>query len=162
VPTEGWAATASWFDSPQQDYAKLGADLRANHSIGRWVLGGRLAYTGSPRGVLPFYDAATLGGFLNLSGFARGQLIGDTTRYAHVRVERIVGQLPLGLRGDMRLGLALEAGRVGTPYAETNRTGWLDSTAVYLGGETPIGPVYLGVGHSSSGPTNAYLFIGTP
>jgi len=162
VPTAGWAATASWFDTPQRGYSKLNADLRAYQSLGPWVLGERFSYTGSPRGTLPFYDAATLGGFLNLSGFATGQLIGDNVRYAHLRAERIVGRAPLGLRGDMRLGLALEAGRVGSPYAETRRTGWLNSGTVYLGGETPIGPLYLGVGHSSSGPTNAYLFIGTP
>ena len=83
-------------------------------------------------------------------------------RYGHVRGERIIGRLPLGLRGDMRLGLALEAGRMGTRYTEPNRSGWLNSSTVYLGGETPIGPVYLGVGHSTQGATNAYLFIGTP
>ena len=30
------------------------------------------------------------------------------------------------------------------------------------GESCPLGPVYLGVGHASSGATNAYLFIGTP
>ena len=107
-------------------------------------------------------DAATLGGFLNLSAFATGQLIGDDIRYAHVRAERIVGRLPLGLRGDMRLGLALEAGKVGKPYAEMRFTGWLDSTTAYLGGETPLGPVYVGLARSSQGPTNAYSILGTP
>ncbi len=162
LPTRGWAASASWFETSQRDYARLTADLRGAHAAGPWVLGARVAYTGSPRGTLPYYDAASLGGFLNLSGFASGQLVADNARYAHVRAERIVGNLPLGLRGDLRLGVALEAGRLGNPYTETNRRGWLDSTTLYLGGETPIGPVYLGVGFSSSGSTNAYLFIGTP
>ncbi len=162
LPTRGWAASASWFETSKRDYSRLAFDLRSAHSVGPWVLGTRLSYTGSPRGTLPFYDAPTLGGFLNLSGFATGQLVADSARYAHVRAERIVGSLPLGLRGDMRLGLALEAGKLGHPYTETNRRGWLDSATLYLGGETPIGPVYLGVGHASSGPTNAYLFIGTP
>ncbi|MDE2455520.1 MAG: hypothetical protein KGL43_18180, partial [Burkholderiales bacterium] len=63
---------------------------------------------------------------------------------------------------DMRLGLAFEEGRVRLPYAETHRSGWLDSGTLYLGGDTPIGPVYLGLGHSASGATNAYLFLGTP
>ena len=79
-----------------------------------------------------------------------------------MRGERIVGRLPLGLRGDMRLGVALEAGRVGTPYTETNRRGWLDSGALYLGGQTPVGLVVLGIGRSSTGSTNAYLQVGTP
>jgi len=103
-----------------------------------------------------------LGGFLNLSGFSSGQLVGDDIRYGSLRFEKIIGRLPLGLRGDMRAGLALEAGKVGTPYTETNRTGWLKSTTVYLGGETPIGPVYLGYGRSDASTSNLYLFIGTP
>ena len=82
--------------------------------------------------------------------------------YAHVRAERIIGRLPLGLRGDMRLGLALEVGKVATPYAQQKRNGWLQSTALYLGGETPLGPVYVGLGRGSGGSFNAYLFIGTP
>jgi NTE family protein len=161
-PTRGWATKLTWFDSPQRDYSKLELDLRTAWPAGAWVLGTRASYTSSPRGQLPAYDAAQLGGFLDMSAFANGQLVGDDVRYAHVRAERIVGSLPLGLRGDMRLGLALEVGKVGIPYTETNRRGWLNSGTVYLGGETPLGPVYLGLGHSSSGPTNAYLFIGTP
>jgi NTE family protein len=127
-----------------------------------WVLGGRLTWVGSPRGALPLDDAARLGGFLNLTAFASGQLIGDDVAYAHMRAERIIGRLPLGLRGDMRLGVALEAGRVAIPYTVQRRNGTLRSLAVYLGGETPLGPVYLGIGYGSGKSTNAYLFIGTP
>jgi NTE family protein len=164
VPSRGWATSASYFESQQRDYGRLNLEGRVAHEIGAWVVGARASYVGSPRGQLPFYDAGSLGGFLNLSGFASGQLVGDHVRYVHLRGERIVGRLPLGLRGDMRLGLALEAGRVGTPYTETNRRRWLDSTTVYLAGETPLGPVALGIGHSSAGAgsTNAYLQIGTP
>ena len=39
---------------------------------------------------------------------------------------------------------------------------WLKSAALYVGGETPLGSVYLGLGQGSGGSTNAYLFIGTP
>ncbi|MBL8341837.1 MAG: patatin-like phospholipase family protein, partial [Rubrivivax sp.] len=177
-PRSGWSAEAEVFDSPRRDYSRLSLDLRgaftgalAGRLVGTlpeslreagWVLGGRLSWVGSPRGALPLDDAARLGGFLNLTAFASGQLIGDDVAYGHVRAERIIGRLPLGLRGDMRLGVALEAGRVATPYTVQKRTGTLRSLAVYLGGETPLGPVYLGIGHGSGGSTNAYLFIGTP
>ncbi len=164
-PSRGWALRTSWFESSQRDYSKLALELRAAWQFdgwGPWVLGSRLAYTGSTRGALPAYDAGFLGGFLNLSGFATGQVIGDKLRYGQIRAERIIGNAPLGLRGDLRLGLALEAGKVGTPYTETGRKGWLNSSTVFLGGETSLGPVYLGIGHAGSGQTNAYLFIGTP
>jgi NTE family protein len=62
----------------------------------------------------------------------------------------------------MRLGVAVESGKVAKPYTQQKRSGWLHALAVYLGGETPLGPVYLGVGRGSGGSTNAYLFVGTP
>ena len=91
-----------------------------------------------------------------------GQFVADTVHYGHLRAERIIGRLPLGLRGDMRLGVALEAGKVADPYTIQQHTGWLPSVAVYLGGETPVGPAYIGLGRGRSGATNDYLFIGTP
>ena len=88
--------------------------------------------------------------------------MGDGVAYAHVRAERIVGRAPLGLRGDLRLGLALEAGKVSQPYAAQRSNGWLDSVAVYVGGETPLGPFFVGVGRGTGGSVNAYLVVGVP
>ena len=161
-PTRGWAAQLSWFESPGSNYARADADLRGAYAFGGTVVNARLRYTGSPRGNLPVFDAGTLGGFLNLTAFAPGQIIGDDIRYLGVRGEQIIGRLPLGLRGDMRVGLALEMAKVGSPYSESTRVGVLDSAALYLGGQTPFGPAYVGFGYSTSGVSNLFLFVGTP
>lgn len=161
-PTRGWATRLDYFDESAKDYSKLDADLRMAYPLGRVVLAGRMSYQGALRGQLPFDNPAKLGGFLNLSGFAQGQLVGDHMRYASVRAEKIVGIFPLGLRGDMRLGIALETAKVGTPFTETRRTGWLNSTALYVGGETPLGPLYLGYGQVKGSAPNFYLYLGTP
>jgi NTE family protein len=161
-PTRGWAAQLSWFESPGSDYARADADLRAAYAFGGTVLTGRLRYTGSPHGVLPIYDAGRLGGFLNLTAYAPNQIMGDDIGYVGLRGEQIIGRLPLGLRGDMRVGVALEAAKVGTRYTETTRSGVIDSTAIYVGGETPFGPAYVGFGYSTSGVSNLFLFVGTP
>ena len=161
-PRRGWAAQASWFDSSKQDYSRVSLEGRAAMPLQDWVVAGRATWVGSPRGNLPLSDAAKLGGFLNLTAYGAGQLLGDEVSYAHVRAERIIGRLPAGLRGDMRIGFALEGGKVAQPYTVQRRNGWLHSVAVYLGGETPLGPVYVGVGRGNDGLTNAYLFIGTP
>ncbi len=161
-PTDGWALRANAYRDHGGGYTRLAADLRGAFSLGPWVLGARAAYTGSLSGQLPIFEAGTLGGFLNLSAYANGQFVADTIHYAHLRGERIIGRLPLGLRGDMRLGLALEGGRTSHAYTATERSSRLNSVAIYLGGETPFGPVYIGVGHSAAGSNNAYLFLGTP
>ncbi|MBP6776712.1 MAG: patatin, partial [Piscinibacter sp.] len=123
----------------------------------------RVAFTGSPVGSLPEWDTAKLGGFLNLTAFARDQLIGDNASYAGLRVERIIGKMPLGIRGDIRMGGTVEAGRIGTPYTETNLRGWQNSLGLYIGGETPLGAIMFGAGYSpSSGYSNVYFVLGTP
>lgn len=161
-PTDGWALRLSYYNDHEGEYSKLSGELRSAYSVGPWVLGARLAFTGSPKGLLPVFEAGTLGGFLNLSAYGSGQFVADTVHYGHLRAERIIGRLPLGLRGDMRLGMALEFGRTSNPYTEAEREGVLNSLALYLGGETPFGPVYVGLGRSSAGSSNAYLFLGTP
>lgn len=161
-PTRGWAARVAYFDAANADYSRLDAELRGAYSYGGTVLGARLQYTGARQGRLPVYDAGTLGGFLNLTAYAPRQILGDEISYAGLRAEQIIGRLPLGLRGDMRFGVALEAARVGFRYTETNRSGTLDSLALYVGGETPFGPAYIGFGRSRSGVSNLFLFVGTP
>jgi NTE family protein len=161
-PRRGWAVNASLYGNDRDEYSRLDLQVQAAWPWQSWVLGTRASWVDSPRGRLPFNEAGELGGFLNLSAYARGQLVGDGVAYGHVRAERIIGNLPLGLRGDMRMGVALEAGRVGQPFAVQERNGWLDSLTVYLGGETPLGPAYLGLGAGRGGAANAYLFIGTP
>ncbi len=161
-PRSGWALLAQWRADEKSGWRRASAEGRAAAPLGDWVLAGRASWTASTQGTMPLSEAARLGGFLNLTGFAAGQLIGDDVAYAHLRAERIIGRLPLGLRGDMRFGLALEAGRVGLPYTLQKREGLLRGAALYLGGETPLGSVYVGLGRASGGAVNAYLFVGTP
>jgi NTE family protein len=161
-PTRGWAAQLAYFDSPRQNYSRADADLRGAFALGGTVFNARLRYIGSPKGELPLYDAGMLGGFQNMTAFAPNQIIGDDIRYAGLRTEQIIGRLPLGLRGDMRLGLSFEAAQVGMRYSESKLNGILDSTAIYIGGETPFGPAYFGLGYSTSGVSNIFLFVGTP
>ncbi|MEQ1806616.1 MAG: patatin-like phospholipase family protein [Burkholderiaceae bacterium] len=160
-PSAGWAAKLSYFVPNHESFTRLAAEGRAATTLGNFVFATRLAYTGSPRGVLPFHEAASLGGLLNLSAFGLGQFLGDDVQFAQLRAEHIIQRLPIGLSGDLRAGIAVEAGRVGVRYTETARAGWQDSVLLYLGGPTPIGPLYLGYGHSSRGSSNAYLFIGS-
>ena len=161
-PSRGWSLQASYYDAPRRDYARAAIAVGGAVPWDDWVLAGRLSWTGSPRGHLPLTDAVRLGGLLNMTGFASGQLIGDDVAYAQLRGERVIGRAPLGLRGELRLGLALEAGKVAMPYTRQRSEGWLNSVAIYLAGETPVGPVFLGIGRGSGGSVNAYLVVGAP
>lgn len=161
-PSRGWTVKASFFDSPRRDYSRLSLELGGAVPLERFVVSSRASWVASTRGRLPLSDAGRLGGLLNLTGFAANQMLGDDVAYAQLRGERIIGRAPLGLRGELRAGIALEAGRVGVPYTRQVRDGTLHSLAFYLAGETPVGPFFLGVGRGSGGSVNAYLVIGAP
>ena len=158
-PTHGWSTHWRYARYPGQGYDKLSASLQGAYPLGRAVLRAAVSYAGAPSGRLPAFDSANLGGFLNLSAYARGQFVGDRIAYGRLGAEQILGKAPLGLSGDMRVGAALELARVGLRFTETQGRGNLNSVVFYLGGETPIGPVYLGLGlaHDSR---NLYLSLG--
>jgi NTE family protein len=159
-PSHGWRADISYFDSSREGYKKLSLDLGAAYKLDQYVIGARAAHITSLEGALPLYDAVMLGGFLNMSGYASNQILGDDALYAHVRAERIIGRMPLGLNGDLRLGLGIEAARLEEIYTLISDETWLDSAVIYLGGETPLGPLYLGYGFTFSGDYNLYLQLG--
>jgi NTE family protein len=108
-PSHGWRADVSYFESHNEGYQKLSADWSGAYKFNNYVLGARAAYITSLKGELPIYDAVMLGGFLNMSGYASNQILGDDAIYAHLRGERIMGRMLFGLNGDLRLGLGLEA-----------------------------------------------------
>lgn len=159
-PSHGWRSEITFFDSHKEGYQKLSVDLGGAYKLNDFVFAARTLYVSSLVNELPFYDAVMLGGFLNLSGYASNQIIGDDTFYSHLRAERIIGRMPLGLNGDLRMGFAVEAAKLQTVYTMTDEGDWFDSGVVYLGGETPLGPLYLGYGFSFSGDYNLYFKLG--
>jgi NTE family protein len=161
-PTRGWYARVAYFDARDRDYTRLSADLRAARSWGPYVINARFGYLSSPSGRVPLGDAGTLGGFLRLSGFTRDQIVAGDLRFASIRGERVIGRMPLGLRGDLRVGVSLEAGKARDRFTETGLSGWQQGAAVYLGGETPLGPLYLGYGYAKGGHSSLYVFLGLP
>ena len=159
-PSRGWRGELSFFDAHDDTFNKISVDLTHAYKVSDFVFAVRGLYVGSLKGELPFYDSVMLGGFLNLSGYASNQIIGDDAIYSHIRAERIIGRMPLGLNGDLRMGLAIEGAKLQTIYTMTEPEEWLDSGVVYLGGETPFGPLYLGYGFTFEGNYNLYFKLG--
>jgi NTE family protein len=161
-PTRGWAVFADVFHANGGDYTKGNFNAAAAYPISSFVLNGRLRAAGSLSGTLPPNDAVGLGGPFNLAGLAQNQIVGDELAYGSLRLEHILGRMPLGMTGDLRVGASGEIGKVNGRYTETNLEGWLNAYSVYLAGETPVGPLYFGYGRATGGASAFYLFLGTP
>jgi len=110
---------------------------------------------------LPLYDQFQLGGFLSLAGKRQGQLRGDRIFDAHLVYAHRVGNMVTGLGGGLYLGAGLDVGNVwgGT---QSNTDGMQYGLASFVGADTVLGPLYLGVGGGKSGNLVFFLYLGIP
>ena len=111
--------------------------------------------TADPRQLFP------LGGFLNLSGIKA-----DSIRGPHFGITRLLLYRQIGRGGPgfldvpAYLGVSLEAGNVWQNRSDASFGDTRKDASVFLGLDTPIGPVYLGTGYEERGSEAFYLFLG--
>jgi NTE family protein len=105
-------------------------------------------------------DLAHLGGFQRLSGFDRYQLAGRHSLLARVSAYRRVA-VPgaLSFSYPVYAGFSVEGGNVSQA-----RDDLLDDViaagSVFVGMETPLGPLYFGYGHAEGDHGSFYLYLG--
>jgi NTE family protein len=117
--------------------------------------GGRLG-----GGSLPRHDYFQWGGLLQQSGYRTGALLGESLAFGRLVYYHKLARWSL-LEG-MYGGFSLEAGRVGKPLVPGGPEGLLKSGSLFLGVDSPVGPLYLGYGRAADGSSSAYLFLGRP
>lgn len=107
-------------------------------------------------------QAFSLGGFMNLSGLQMNQIIGSSVRYGSLSYQNQIMTLPNPLGRGVYAGVALEAGKIGSPFLPDATSGWISGATAFLGAHTGIGPVYLGYGYAQGNNRLVYLFLGRP
>ena len=170
-PRRGYYARASLYDSnsllgAEETYTRWNAVLSAPVTIGRHTVEGLIA--GGNRigsNPVPVYDQFELGGFLNLSGLSRAQLRADRFVFGRLIYRSQVANLPVVQ--DVHVGVSLEGARL-NPAIPIWRgqavSGDLTVYAgsVFMGVDSPLGPLYLGFGYANSDNKAVYLFLGRP
>jgi NTE family protein len=165
-PRSGFAGKLEAFASrpglgAQDYYTRYWAVADAARSVGdnTFSLGVALGKR-SGRAALPVYDLFQWGGFLRLSGYPTGALLGDNLQFARFIYYRKLARQTLleGVYG----GFSVEAGRMQGPFVEDNPKDWIKAASVFLGVDTPLGPLYLGLGRASPGFNSLYLYLGRP
>jgi NTE family protein len=114
---------------------------------------------------IPVYDLFNLGGFLYLSGLQRQQL--KTQDFAFGRLVYRTKLADIPLFEGVYAGASIEAARLKPviPVWQGGRVdGYLDVFAgsVYLGLDSPLGPLYVGFGYANRDNRAIYLFLGRP
>ena len=110
-------------------------------------------------GSLPFWEWTSLGGPLALSGLRPDQLLGPYAGLGRIVAYRPLG--PGGTAGTFYLGGSLETGNAWQTTRDIKLGELRYSGSLFLGIDSPLGPVYLGAGLADGGNKSVYLLIGT-
>ncbi|MBV8625798.1 MAG: patatin, partial [Herbaspirillum sp.] len=102
----------------------------------------------------------TLGGFQHLSAYAPDQFFGNYLLYGRLSWLRDLADDALpGLRKPV-LGASVEAGNVWQSRDAFGDGPYKKSLSLFLGGSSPVGPLYFGVALGQQGVWNLYLQLG--
>lgn len=120
--------------------------------------------TGKARGIVnrkpDDYRLESLGGFLNLTGYQAGELLGEKVALSRLMVYWRASSLPSALGSGLYAGVSGEVGRVwGNPF-DGHTTQWIPAGSVFLAADTIFGPFFLGVGNAKNGKLSGYVYLG--
>jgi NTE family protein len=166
-PQQGQAFRASWLGDRESLGASVDADVvEASWQFARSVDRYSFVWSMDAGSALDDVVASpqelfTLGGLFDISGLAPDAIAGTQYGIARGIVYRRISRGGTGFfEFPAYLGVSVEAGNV---WQTRDEVDWSDLTAggsVFLGAETPFGPVYLAAGLASGGETAFYLYLG--
>jgi NTE family protein len=160
-PTKGHAGKLEWRMSREDFGADTDFDqatLGYHHAFswGRNALFGGLLVELTPDEDAPIQSLYRLGGFLKLSGLSQDELTGQQAGLARLVYLRRINDIQFF---KAYAGASLEAGKVWQDSGDIFNDSIVAGSA-FIGADTPIGPLYLGYGHTDSGDGSLYLFLG--
>jgi NTE family protein len=164
-PRSGFLGGLEFFSSREE----LGADLNYNRLTGGWnhafsfgentVLGG-FNFGGKIGPDLPFYETFTLGGFLNLSGFAFEGLGDQYFGLARLVCYRRVLRFNKRAVEAIYVGGSAETGGVWHKFSDIDPDDLILAGSVFVGADTLFGPLYLAYGQAEGGNHAFYFYLG--
>ncbi|MBK9063394.1 MAG: BamA/TamA family outer membrane protein [Acidobacteria bacterium] len=165
-PRHGWVARLQVFeafDSAGGDdrYGKFKAGAGFAKSFGEsTVVASLKADVRIGPDLRPLYDQAQLGGFLNLSGLAPGQLYADNAFLARLIAFQRLAQMNSLLGTGVYAGISIETGNAwasGLTASDLRLAG-----SAFLAADTSLGPLYVAFGLADRGYHSFYLALGVP
>jgi NTE family protein len=97
------------------------------------------------------------GGFLRLSGYQPNQLSGQHAGLASATFYRRISDMKIL---PAYLGGSIEYGNVWQDSSDIAFDNGIFNGSLFLGADTPIGPLYLGLGFAEGGKNTAFVYLG--
>ncbi len=124
----------------------------------RNVLGLAGAVLSTLEGTAAVQDRFRMGGFLNLSGFPQDSLSGQQAAMLAAIYYRRFSPMPFL---SWYIGGSLEYGGVWEDKDDIGSDS-IASGSLFLGADTPVGPLYAGYGHAEGGYNAVFFYLGRP
>ncbi len=100
-----------------------------------------------------------IGGFFNLSGLQQNQL---AAQHSGIVLAAYMHKLNQSQFFSTYVGASIELGNAWQDTNEINMNNTLTAGSIFVGADTPVGPLYIAFGATESGEKSLYLFIGSP
>ncbi len=163
-PTSGHHANLVFYDSltalgASNNFSTLSLTAAKAYTWGKQTLIPRTILSGRLSGELGVQDLFLLGGFLNLSGYQEGQLSGQYAALGELIYMYRLDNASAAFTIPLYAGGSLEVGGAWDAIDEITLDSLIPAGSLFLGADTPLGPLYLG-GGVAKGDASLYLMLG--
>lgn len=168
-PRAGSTASFDYYASSKalsatNDYRKAEINFSDHYSFGDHTISyaGRYGKIFGAKQPIPIFDQFSLGGFLQLSGYLPGELIGESVAMGRVSYYQRIGNSSNSLGRNIYGGFSTELGRVSQNFQTLSNNNTKYSVGLFVGMDTFLGPLYMGYGRSREHSNILYFFLGQP
>jgi len=160
-PREGASGRIEWLGSrtslgADQDYDQIILNSVIAKSWGRHTLVGSLRFVSTRSGITPVQGLPRLGGFFDLSGYYQNELSGQHVGRLLGAYYRRIGDFAL----PVYVGFTAELGNAWDARSEISLDNSVAAGSLWMGVDTPLGPMYVAYGNAEGGLGTIYLFAG--
>jgi NTE family protein len=164
-PTSGYFASLRYYSAltalgADQDLQTLSLDFTKPYTWGKSTLIPRVRLAGTLDGKPGPQNLFLLGGFLNLSGYQIGQISGEYIAFGELIYMYRLDDASAAFTIPLYAGGSLEVGGAWNDLDDATFDSLIPAGSLFVGADTPLGPLYLGAGLSDDSNASLYLLLG--
>ena len=164
-PTSGYFSSLRYYSGltalgADQNFQTLSLSAFKPYSWGKSTLIPRIQLAGALAGDPGPENLFLLGGFLNLSGYQIGQISGQYLAFGELIYMYRLDNASAAFTIPLYAGGSLEIGGAWNDLDDVSFDTLIPAGSLFVGADTPLGPLYLGAGLADGSNASLYLMLG--